>query len=388
MKKILFVCNSLKVGGIERALVEQVNYLARVGYDVTLFLFTVNGSYLNEVDNKVNVIGNMFLFKYLSLTQKEAKEKGLLAFLIRSIFAVIVKIIGFPKLWRLLNPFIPCLEQYDIAIPYTQNQSLKSLYCGCPEFVLDKVRAQKKIAWMHADYKKAKLNNEYNDSLYKRFDKVINVTDCMKRKFDSLNLIPKDKSEFIYNRFNAEQILRKSRLYEVFYNQDTFNIVSVCRLEREKGVDQLMLIAKRLHEKRQKFCWYFVGTGVIADWCKEVICANNLDNNVKLLGQKSNPYPYICNADLFVSGSLTETFGISILEALVLGVPALAYRFDAIDEVLKDSNGLVVDSFDDMQEEIEKLITNKSYYEQLKAKTHVLLDYNKLNSAQTEKILK
>ena len=47
MKKILFVCYSLKVGGIERALVEQVNYLAREGEDVTLFLFTISGHYLS-----------------------------------------------------------------------------------------------------------------------------------------------------------------------------------------------------------------------------------------------------------------------------------------------------------------------------------------------------
>lgn len=335
-----------------------------------------------------NVIGNMFLFKYLSLTQKEAKEKGLFFYLIRSFFAIVVKIIGFPNLWKILKPFIHCIGQYDVAISYTQNLSLKSLYCGCPEFVIDKVKAHKKIAWIHADYQKAKIANEYNDSLYKHFDKVINVTERMKRKFDSLNVIPKEKSEFIYNRFNADQIQQKSRLYEVPYNQGLFNIVSVCRLEKEKGVDQLMMIAKCLHDKGLNFCWNFVGTGVLADWCKEFIEKSDLDNNVNLLGQKANPYPYIYNADLFVSGSLTETFGISILEALVLGVPTLAYRFEAIDEVLKDSNGLVADSFNDMQEEIEKLITDQSYYERLKARTHVLLDYNNLNSEQIEKILK
>ena len=73
MKKIIFVCYSLKVGGIERALVEQFNYLAKDGEDVTLYLFTISGQYLHDVDKRVKIIGNMPIFKYFSLTQKEAK---------------------------------------------------------------------------------------------------------------------------------------------------------------------------------------------------------------------------------------------------------------------------------------------------------------------------
>ena len=109
---------------------------------------------------------------------------------------------------------------------------------------------------------------------------------------------------------------------------------------------------------------------------------------VKLLGQKNNPYPYIKNANLFVSGSLSETFGLSILEALVLGTPSIAYRFDAINEVLDDTNGLVVDSFENLGYVIEKLINNNLIYRQLKRNTHVLVDYNKQNAEQFRKILK
>ena len=167
MKKILFVCYSLKVGGIERALVEQINYLAKRGENVTLFLFTISGQYLCDVDKRVKIIGNMPIFKYLSLTQKEAKQKSAFAYCIRSFFAILVKIVGFPILWKILKPFIPSIGYYDIAISYSLNVSLKSLYCGCPEFVLEKVKSRKKIAWMHADYKRANIACTYNNSLYK-----------------------------------------------------------------------------------------------------------------------------------------------------------------------------------------------------------------------------
>lgn len=388
MKRILFVCYSLKVGGIERALVEQVNYLAREGEDVTLFLFTISGQYLCDVDKRVKIIGNMPLFKYLSLTQKEAKKKSVSAYCIRTFFAILVKIMGFPTLWKILKPFIPSIGYYDIAISYTLNVSLKSLYCGCPEFVLEKVKSQKKIAWIHADYKRANIACTYNNTLYKSFDEVVNVTECMKKKFDTFKLISDDKSKFIYNRFNSEQILQKAKSHEVPYVQGIMNIITVGRLEKEKGTDQLMYVAKRMHDKGIKFCWYFVGTGVLDEWCKWFISANKMDMCVKLLGQKNNPYPYIKNANLFVSGSLSETFGLSILEALVLGTPSIAYRFDAINEVLDDTNGLVVDSFENLGYVIEKLINNNLIYRQLKRNTHVLVDYNKQNAEQFRKILK
>lgn len=388
MKKILFVCYSLKVGGIERALVEQVNYLARAGEDVTLFLFTISGQYLCDVDKRVKIIGNMPLFKHLSLTQKEAKKKSVSVYCIRTFFAILVKILGFPTLWKILKPFIPSIGYYDIAISYTLNVSLKSLYCGCPEFVLEKVKSQKKIAWIHADYKRANIACTYNNTLYKSFDEIVNVTECMKKKFDTLKLIRDDKSIYIYNRFNSEQILLKAKSHEVAYVHGIMNIITVGRLEKEKGTDQLMYVAKRMHDKGIKFCWYFVGTGVLDEWCKGFIDVNKMDVCVKLLGQKNNPYPYIKNANLFVSGSLSETFGLSILEALVLGTPSIAYKFDAINEVLDETNGLVVDSFEKLGDVIEGVINNDLIYKELKKKTHILKDYNKYNAEQIGKILK
>ena len=84
----------------------------------------------------------------------------------------------------------------------------------------------------------------------------------MKRKFDAFKLIREDKSIFVYNRFDPELILQKSKFHEVSYSQDIMNIISVGRLEKEKGTDQLMYVAKRLYDRGVKFRWYFVGTVV------------------------------------------------------------------------------------------------------------------------------
>ena len=57
MKKLFFAAHSLDLGGIETALVTLLNYLANENeYRITLALEKKEGIFLNELDNKINVI--------------------------------------------------------------------------------------------------------------------------------------------------------------------------------------------------------------------------------------------------------------------------------------------------------------------------------------------
>lgn len=382
-KKILVVGISLKVGGIERALVEQVNSLANKGYYVDLLLFSKSGPYLREVDGRVNVLSDLKLFKYISLTQKEAKNKGFLTFIFRSFFAMIVKIYGFPFFWKFMKLFFVNYGIYDYAISYFQNGNLRSLYCGCNEFVLDKVIAKKKIAWIHSDYILGKICNDYNNLLYKRFDAVVNVSYSMKQKFDNLGIVPTEKSFVVYNRFDSKSCIKKSMEFKVNRVYSPFTIVTVGRLEKGKGIDQLFLIAKELRNRGLKFHWQFIGCGVLDKWCHEFVKEYDLWNYIQLKGQVHNPYPYIREAQLLVSGSLSETFGLSIVESQVLKTPVLAYQYEAIDELISNHyNGIVCNTFGKLQYELEMLITNEEAYSSLKKKTQLLMDYNIENDLQ------
>ena len=167
----------------------------------------------------------------------------------------------------------------------------------------------------------------------------------------------------------------------------SFNIITVGRLEKEKGIDKLLAIANKLRGMNLIFKWYFIGDGVLAKWCKEYVADNKLENNVVLMGQKGNPYPYIYDSDLLVSGSLSETFGLSILEALTLETPVVSYKFEAVSELLNDTNGIVCPSFDEMERVIARLIRDHSAYEVLKNKTRVIADYNLLSSDQFQNLI-
>ena len=106
------------------------------------------------------------------------------------------------------------------------------------------------------------------------------------------------------------------------------------------------------------------------------------------MGALSNPYPYIKNADIFVSGSISETFGLSIFEAIQLGTVVVAKKYDAINEVIDGHNGLVADTFDEIFENLYQLYKDKQLYMKYKSQVTPLMDYNQLNAVQFSEILK
>lgn len=386
MKKILIVGFSLKVGGVERALVEQLKVINYNEYQADLFLFSHFGPYLSDIPKQVNLLPENCILKYYGLTQKDAKQ-SLVGFFVRSCLAIIAKKMGTPWLLTKLLRNFRLKSKYDIAISYFHNGSLNSLYCGCNELVLDCVDAKKKIAWVHSDYIVGKIHNEYNDLLYKKFDAVVNVSHSMKDKFDRLDIIPKSKSFVVYNRYDFQNCIQKASEPICDKPNGEFNLVTVGRLEKEKGIDSLLVVAKSLYDKGHKFKWYFVGDGVLVPWCKEFVTKNNLKNNVILVGQKDNPYPYIAQSNVLVSGSLSETFGFSILEALTLNIPVVAYKYEAVSELLNASNGIVCSSFDEMSNAISNLISNQKVYVELKNKSHAIADYNSISSEQFKSLM-
>ena len=66
--------------------------------------------------------------------------------------------------------------------------------------------------------------------------------------------------------------------------------------------------------------------------------------NVELVGHKSNPFPYIKNADYLVLMSDRETSGLVITEAKIIGTPCIVSNFEAAYEQITDGkNGFIID---------------------------------------------
>ena len=125
-------------------------------------------------------------------------------------------------------------------------------------------------------------------------------------------------------------------------------LVTVGRLEHQKGYDRLVRIVKRLADEGFRFELWILGTGSQEEQLKQYIRENHLEECVKLLGFHTNPYKYIVQGDLFVCSSRSEGYSTAVTEALILGLPVITTECSGMAELLKDGEcGIITNNDED-----------------------------------------
>lgn len=348
-KNILFVIDSLHCAGAEKSLTTLLSLLNYSKYDVDLQLFGYGGALEELVPKEVNILKPMEYIKFSSLSTKNAVIKSLKNMNFKMLssrlkFSLAIRKNNYSNAqkariyWQKVSSVIEeNNKEYDIAISYAQ---------GVPTFyVAEKVCAKKKLAWVNVSYKLEDEDRIFQEQFYDKYNKIVAVSDSAKNIF--LETFPKytDKLEIIYDINDADFIKKMSDQGQSYNDNYTgLRILTIGRLANQKGYDMALEACKILKEKGIEFKWYSLGIGPLKEEIEKYINENNLENNFKLLGVKSNPYPFIKDCDIYVQTSRFEGFGIAIAEARMLNKPVITTRFDAVYNQMKDrKNGLVVD---------------------------------------------
>ena len=348
-KNILFVIDSLHCAGAEKSLTTLLSLLNYSKYDVDLQLFGYGGALEELVPKEVNILKPMEYIKFSSLSTKNAVIKSLKNMNFKMLssrlkFSLAIRKNNYSNAqkariyWQKVSSVIEeNNKEYDIAISYAQ---------GVPTFyVAEKVCAKKKLAWVNVSYKLEDEDRVFQEQFYDKYNKIVAVSDSAKNIF--LETFPKytDKLEIIYDINDADFIKKMSDQGQSYNDNYTgLRILTIGRLANQKGYDMALEACKILKEKGIEFKWYSLGIGPLKEEIEKYINENNLENNFKLLGVKSNPYPFIRDCDIYVQTSRFEGFGIAIAEARMLNKPVVTTRFDAVYNQMKDrKNGLVVD---------------------------------------------
>ena len=379
MKKIIIVSDSLRIGGIQQALKNFLNIIDYDKFQVDLFLFHSDKKEMSKLKSSVNLIKSSRVLEVASSTGEEAKRKGSLYYLLRKIIAMLCHVFGSNTIFNYLFMFDINKKKYDYAISFSNNINNNSVYFGQNKFVLEKINAKKKYTWLHVDYDEMKLNNIVNKKEYDRFDKIICVSEAVKNSFTKNHPEFKDKCRVVYNSIDSDYINKFSNEYSVDF-KSCFNIVSVGRLDENKSPLSYVNIAKKIRNCKIDFHWWIIGDGPQYRMIKSQLIKHKLDDYVTLLGELSNPYPYVVNADLFVSASLSESFGIAIVESLCLNTPVISRYFPAIEEYLINGhNGIIVYGDDiDLANKVIDLIQNKEMYSHIKNNTKYIINKNNI----------
>lgn len=365
-KDILFVIDSLHCAGAEKSLITLLSLIDYSKYNVDLQLFGYGGALEELIPKEVNLLKPLKYTEFTTLSIKSATIQSLKKFDFKMLKSRLTFSIKLRKenytnsqkarvFWQSVSNVLENNnKEYDVAISYAQ---------GIPTFyVADKIKAKKKYAWVNVSYRLKNEDKLFQGQYYDKYDNIIAVSDSAKDVF--LETFPKyiDKVKIIYD-INDENFISKMADSGQSYD-DNFKglrILTVGRLAKQKGYDIALEACKMLKEKGINFRWYSLGIGPLEKEIQRYIAENNLNDYFKLLGVKSNPYPYIKNCDIYVQTSKFEGFGLAIAEARMLNKPVVTTRFDAVyNQMIDRKNGLVVDmDAKSISDGILELINNK-----------------------------
>ena len=350
--KILVLHGHLSMGGEERVLLNVLRNLVELNYDVDLLItwnHKENNLFENEIPKKVNY---EFLFDSYN-----GKNK-----LIKEIYRIKAKTTYLKKIEKKIKN-----EKYDIVIDYSSNLlKYDNFDIKIPVF-----------AWIHFSltfgekltFEKIKKYKKQ----YKKYSKIFAITRVMKEEFINNVGIDEKKVELVYNPIDLKLIEKKAenveKKYENYLKQDYF--LQVSRLTQQKQPEHLVDIYYKLKQAGIKEKLYFIGDGEKKEIIKQKIKEYNLENDIILLGQIENPYPFFKNAKLFVHTAKYEGLPTVLLESLALGTPVVSYDCptgprDILGENSEYGELISLNDKDMFVEKVLELMNSKEKYEKYK----------------------
>lgn len=349
MKKILFMVSSMNIGGVEKSLLSLLSIISKEDYEVTVLTLEKKGGFLDHIPNWVKieeakwfkdikpiimedphvilknymkkkkyVDGTLFLFSYF--INKHFKNRYLY--------------------YKNILRSIPNKEEnYDVAISYAGPTEIIDTY------ITHKVMAEKKIGWVHFDVSKHEINTKLYSKVFNKMDKIFVVSQEGKTKFDEK--FPKlcSKSE-VFKNIVSKELVRKMSCEKIDFNDnfDGIKIATVGRLSKEKGQDLGIKALAKLKKEGYKVRWYCIGEGNSRSEYESLIKEYELQEDFILLGAKTNPYPYMKMADIYVQTSRHEGYCLTLAEAKILNKLIITTDFTGAKEQIEGAGiGVIVE---------------------------------------------
>ena len=372
--KMLVVGITMNCAGTEKSFLSFLSALDFGRFDVTLLLAKNEGLLLDKVPRNVKIqimekYGDMFL-----LSAKNAMKTMLNCFVkenplsLFEIFPYFMKTLftkgdkraaEATKMWVHFMQKMPEIkEEYDVAVAYWGDRTMF--------YMCDKVKAKKKIAWLHFDY----ANPPRDDSVYlPYFKKCDNVVTVSKLIDDSLkNKLP----EIAERTVMMENITSPEQIWDLALVGDTFTdthftgkrILTIGRISDQKGLDLVVPVLKRLREDGFDLRWYVLGDGEpeYKQYMSDLLLANDVADMMIFLGTTQNPYSYLRDCDIYAQPSRHEGKPIAVEEAKIMFKPILASHYLSAPEQLEAGKlGVICEiNSDSIYENIKKMLSDDS----------------------------
>lgn len=389
-KKVLIASFDLAIGGVERSLIGLLNSIDYQKYDVDLMLFKHEGEFFSLLPDGPNLLPEDPAYSTFRKSISQIIRDGrypiavsrLLAKYISGIKGKMMRVEepGYLTIqygWELTRPFLPEIaKEYDLAIGFLWPH----------HFIGEKVKAKKKVGWIHTDYSNIFIDKKTENKMWENLDQIVAVSEECSNTF--LKHFPhlKGKSMVIENILSQDFVRQQAEIQsarEIEKESGKTIIVSVGRLSHAKGFDNAIRACRQLIDKGYDIAWYVIGYGPLENELLKLITELGLDDHFFLLGKKMNPYPYIKACDFYVQPSRYEGKAVTIREAQILGKPVVITNFPtAKSQVMDGVDGLITPmGVEGIVEGLQKLIDNPVLRDDLVQNTKSV-DYGNENEVQ------
>lgn len=350
MKRLLFIMDTLPLGGISKSLLSLLNELGEKGrYKIDLLLMKKEGMFLPMIPQDVNLHSNL-----LEPIFRNPHPKYILRALLKlpltrwptwfslSLRCTLVRLRGglhrhIQELDMWIGKHTPALpDEYDAAIAYQGGR--------CIYYLIEKIRAKIKIGYVHSDYSASEADYMLKDVDQKYFPQLnwlvtisAQCAERLKTEFPNLT----DRIRVVENVCSPSLIksMANEKLNddEVAKSDKSIKLLTLGRLDlMTKGLDLAVETALVLKRNNIKFKWYFVGDGDGKPKIVKAIKKGELRDYMFLLGAKSNPYPYIKLCDIYVHPSRFEGKSVALDEVKILCKPIVATNFPTVYDQLEN----------------------------------------------------
>ncbi len=347
MQNVLIVSHTMEIGGAEKALLGLLGVFDYEKYNIDLFLYHHEGELLPQLPKKVNLLPLNKSYDSLAKPLGEVIKN-------RAFGVALGRLIGKKKAekfsaknrlrdngyvfldysHRYTKAFMPKIsdKEYDLAISF-----LTPHY-----FVTEKVKAKKKIAWIHTDYSHIEIDTDSELQMWAAYDKIVSISDevtkAFLKKFPSLE----EKLVLIENIHPADLIKAQAEEFdtsEEMPDDGFIKFLSVGRYCDAKNFDNVPDICSRLPNVK----WYIIGYGGDEALIKRKIAESDMQERVILLGKKANPYPYFKACDFYIQPSRYEGNAVTVNEALILGKKVAVTDYaTAASQIQNGIDGVIV----------------------------------------------
>ncbi|ATN07545.1 glycosyltransferase [Chryseobacterium indologenes] len=346
-KKILIRIGSLRHGGAEKVLINFLKNLPEDKYEVDLLINLYTGMYIKEVPSWVNL---HYLIKGEMITTNRPHEIPVKAFrvLYQKMFLM------FPSL---LYTFVLKNKKYDVEIA-----AIHGMY---RELLSSPQKDSKKIIWIQNDIFNLK---EYTPDIIRqffKFDRILVISNKLKEEMQKLAASDKEKQSVIkiFNPIDREDTLQKANMEikDFPFSGELPTFITIGTVYPQKGYDRLLDVHKKLMDEGLKHQIIIIGDGFDFENIQSKLNQLGVQETVKMLGFRSNPYPYLKQSDFYVMSSRHEGFPTIIAEALILNKPVVSTDVSGIKDLLQDGKlGIITpNSEDGIYEGMKKFLTEK-----------------------------